>query len=463
MKTNQIEYLRKKNKMSQENLADKLGITRQTISEWERCEAYPSVERLIQLSELFNVSLDFLIFGKEHERLNTEETETNEFKFSRLSNTNTYVFGEKDGQMVSSKDNEPIGNTIIIGGCGSGKTRSIIFPNILQALKREESIIINDVKGEIYDEIYDKIDKEKYDIKVLNLQDYNKSDTWPIFTEMLDFDDSVYCDEILEKIYNHLLFEKNGDVYIENSCLTLFKAVSKLILLDATKKPSQKSFKHITDTFIKNNIRKLNSMFNTLPIDHPAKDNFAILKYNPEILNELYAKLCIKLVRCTDNISFSKLTDYKDNNININNILCKKTALFIKSPMCSSYLSNIMNLFFDILRYKLNIKGKGHNISLFLDEAQSLGNSIEKFQNKYYSDNMDVTVCMQRLLKDKVDELFVYYRNIVLVGNHTAMDLAIMKDQLGLTQDELQALSNRNYAVIKRNMKNIIVRKEFDH
>ena len=64
MKITQIEYLRKREKMSQEQLADKLEISRQTISEWERGITYPSVEKLIELTKIFNVYLDFLVFGK---------------------------------------------------------------------------------------------------------------------------------------------------------------------------------------------------------------------------------------------------------------------------------------------------------------------------------------------------------------------------------------------------------------
>ena len=49
-----IEY-RKKNMMTQEELADRLGVSRQTITKWEKGTILPSLEYLIDLSRLFGV------------------------------------------------------------------------------------------------------------------------------------------------------------------------------------------------------------------------------------------------------------------------------------------------------------------------------------------------------------------------------------------------------------------------
>jgi|SRR5690606_539102 len=49
--------------LSQEQLADKLHIARQSISKWERGESYPSIGMLLQLSELFDITVDELLKG----------------------------------------------------------------------------------------------------------------------------------------------------------------------------------------------------------------------------------------------------------------------------------------------------------------------------------------------------------------------------------------------------------------
>ena len=52
---------RKEKNITQEQLADYLGISRQSISKWESDVAYPETDKLIRMSELFDCSLDYLL------------------------------------------------------------------------------------------------------------------------------------------------------------------------------------------------------------------------------------------------------------------------------------------------------------------------------------------------------------------------------------------------------------------
>ena len=53
--------LRKKDGLSQEQLAERLGVSRQAVSKWESGKAVPESDTLISISEYFNVSLDYLM------------------------------------------------------------------------------------------------------------------------------------------------------------------------------------------------------------------------------------------------------------------------------------------------------------------------------------------------------------------------------------------------------------------
>ena len=66
--------LRKENSLSQEALAEKLGISRQAVSKWERAEASPDTDNLIALAKLYHVSLDELLRIHEDED-NTDDIE----------------------------------------------------------------------------------------------------------------------------------------------------------------------------------------------------------------------------------------------------------------------------------------------------------------------------------------------------------------------------------------------------
>ena len=52
---------RKKNGWSQEELAEKLSVSRQAVSKWESAQSIPDLQRVIQLSEIFGVSTDYLL------------------------------------------------------------------------------------------------------------------------------------------------------------------------------------------------------------------------------------------------------------------------------------------------------------------------------------------------------------------------------------------------------------------
>ncbi|MFA6829913.1 MAG: helix-turn-helix transcriptional regulator [Bacilli bacterium] len=58
---NRLAELRKKNGLSQEDLADKIGLSRQAVSKWERAQASPDTDNLICLAKLYNISLDQLL------------------------------------------------------------------------------------------------------------------------------------------------------------------------------------------------------------------------------------------------------------------------------------------------------------------------------------------------------------------------------------------------------------------
>ena len=62
MDTKDVIYdLRTKNGMSQDELAEKVFVTRQAVSRWENGETVPNTETLKQLSKLFNVSINTLL------------------------------------------------------------------------------------------------------------------------------------------------------------------------------------------------------------------------------------------------------------------------------------------------------------------------------------------------------------------------------------------------------------------
>ena len=64
-----IYELRKAKGMSQEKLAELVGVSRQSISKWESGETIPELERLVELSRIFEVTTDYLLKPGEMDEL----------------------------------------------------------------------------------------------------------------------------------------------------------------------------------------------------------------------------------------------------------------------------------------------------------------------------------------------------------------------------------------------------------
>ena len=56
-----LQSLRKSKKLSQEDLAEKCGVTRQSVSKWETGSGYPETEKLLIFCDVLKVNLDYLL------------------------------------------------------------------------------------------------------------------------------------------------------------------------------------------------------------------------------------------------------------------------------------------------------------------------------------------------------------------------------------------------------------------
>ena len=63
-----IQQLRKQNGLSQEQLAEQLHVSRQAVSKWESAQTQPDLDKILAMSELFQVTTDYLLKGTQPER-----------------------------------------------------------------------------------------------------------------------------------------------------------------------------------------------------------------------------------------------------------------------------------------------------------------------------------------------------------------------------------------------------------
>ncbi len=92
-----LKYLRDKHELTQEQFAEKLGVSRQTVAKWENGESLPDIERCVEMAMMFNISLDAIATCPLDETADVECKEAN----------GGYVFGivkvGERGQVVIPK------------------------------------------------------------------------------------------------------------------------------------------------------------------------------------------------------------------------------------------------------------------------------------------------------------------------------------------------------------------------
>lgn len=74
-----IQSLRKMQGISQDELADKIGVSRQAVSKWENQQSIPDLDKVIMLSDYFGVTTDYILKGEE-----TTQQENRSFNTSQL-------------------------------------------------------------------------------------------------------------------------------------------------------------------------------------------------------------------------------------------------------------------------------------------------------------------------------------------------------------------------------------------
>lgn len=131
-----LKSIRKKAGMSQEKLAEKIGVSRQAITKWETDSGIPDIDNMMALSELFNISLD--------ELLSNEKTEKKQTDYLYESVT------EYDIDNIKRYDMNLGGaNTFVLSGYDGEKIRVRLASNTLSAIQSDFKVKIDDNKNHI--------------------------------------------------------------------------------------------------------------------------------------------------------------------------------------------------------------------------------------------------------------------------------------------------------------------------
>lgn len=418
----QIEYIRKQQKLSQKEFAEQIGVSRQMVSDWERDISSPSIEKLIIISNMFNISLDYLIKGVNYENKIKKESNIKDiFKISNINETNSFLFGKIGKMYVSTKENEMIGSSCVLGKSGSGKTRTIIIPNIYQMIKRNESGIVIDTKTELWNKTKDALQAAEYNVKILNFSNYKQSVGWNIISFLADLykKDIFYCEKYIDLICDYLISDKN----IHHLEYVIFKTILHEML------SNDKIDKNTTTllNFIK--YSNLDSFLNYIKTLNSCNAGYMLNLVDKLSIKNAFENLTALLERFFN--SPSCMNVFNTNEFNFQELIDRKTIIFIQNNEFSDDINILNSMFIDLLTYYLyDYCPKENKINLFLDECCAMFKHLKTI--KYLIKSTPISpyntiMCFQSLYQlqmtdGEIRHFLNLFNNIIYLGTYSCYD-----------------------------------------
>ena len=264
-------------------------------------------------------------------------------------------------------------HTLVVGSTGSGKTQTIILPLIKLSMLANESLVINDVKGDLYVKTASEFKKRGYNVIVLDFDNSKYGNYYnPLTLPYNLYQDSDYDKalNILESIGYYLFSDKetlNMDPFWINSSIDYFTGLC-LYLFKNDKEPSLKDIFELAISFTDDNkcntflkeIGKGNNIYYSLSgtLEAPKDTRGGIISTFTQRLKKFISK-----VNLSDMLSKSDF-DIKD-------VINKKTVIYIVSGYYD-YSNNLIPLFINQLFETINLCDNKKRINIILDEFDRL-------------------------------------------------------------------------------------------
>ena len=308
-------------------------------------------------------------------------------------------------QRINNQTNQHIA---VFGASGSMKSRALARNMILQATRREESVVVTDPKGELYEESYQFLKDNGYDVKMFNLINQDNSDSWNCLAEL--FNDNGEVNPTNAKIFADTIVvnakpDGSKDSYWNDNAANLLKATCLLVAEDDTMETSMGT---VYDLIANKTLDEIDSLFRVLPEESVARRSYNLFAscndvVKGQIINGLGIMLGVFQDEAVRNITTS-------SEIDLSKPITEKCAYFIVTSdqhRVFDFLAALMYsmLFiklverYDRLKYDKNIKLK--HVHLILDEFPNIG-QIPDFSRKIStvrSRGIDITIIFQNIVQ----------------------------------------------------------------
>ena len=279
----------------------------------------------------------------------TEKEMKDVLEIASPSKAEGIILGEYKGNVIClPKDTKLNRHIAIFGASGTMKSRAIIRNALFQAIKRNESVVITDPKGELYSDTAEMFRSEGYEVKVFNLVHPEHSDSWNCMSDL--HGDTLLAQDLTNVIIGNTSSGK-GDHFWDNGEANLLKALVLYVDFDNTRSPEMKNLPAVYQLLTQYSERQLTAMFEKLPMDHPARAPYNLFaQASDTVRSGIIIGLGTRL-QVLQNKSVAAITSRSD--IDLTSPGRHKCAYFIILSDQNTTMAFLSSLFFSFLFTKL--------------------------------------------------------------------------------------------------------------
>lgn len=357
-------------------------------------------------------------------------------------------------EIINNKLNK---NVLVIGAPGTMKTRAVVRNSIIQAAKREESLVITDPKGELVEDTAEYLKNKGYKVRIFNLVNLLNSDSWNCVA-------SIGNDSLVAKIFADAVADnagKGNDTYFVTNAAIILKAVS-LYVMESPNEPI-KTMGRVYDILSEKTPAEMDELFWELPVKSVARRAYnAFRRCNDnvkgQILNNISAMLSVFQDDAVRDITGT-------DEIDIEEICYEKCAYFlITSDQYTSF--DFLAVLFYAMSFIKQVKvidterGKKdaglpyretRAINYIMDEFSNLG-QIPDFTRKIStvrSRNINITIIIQNIAQlknrypnDQWQEIIGCCDIKIFLGCTDMMTAEYISDVTGIATIEVESVNS---------------------
>ena len=291
-------------------------------------------------------------------------------------NAEGVILGERDGQTVClPKDTKLNRHIAVFGASGTMKSRAVVRNALFQALKRNESVVITDPKGELYTDTAELYRSNGYEVKVFNLVNPEHSDSWNCMSDLCG--DTLMAQVLTNVIIGNTSSGK-GDRFWDNGEANLLKAL--VLYIDKNPELTLES-KHLPAVYrmlTQFNESQLMQAFGKLPLNHPARAPFNLFTQSSDTVRSGIILGLGTRLQVLQNKAVQAITSKSD--IDLTAPAKRKCAYYIILSDQDTTMAFLSSLFFSFLFIKLTRFADSREdgkcdipVNLILDEFNNVG------------------------------------------------------------------------------------------